>query len=74
MKTRIVSVIIAFWFIWATAEALQVQSQTVRPPAPDSKFSDREAAQNAANNRNRLLIHVHGGGYVYNPGEAGAQE
>src|SRR6202521_152104 len=22
-------------------------------------------------NRNRLLIHVHGGGYVYNPGEAG---
>ena len=25
-------------------------------------------------NRNRLLIHVHGGGYVYNPGEAGTQE
>jgi monoterpene epsilon-lactone hydrolase len=25
-------------------------------------------------NRNRLLIHVHGGGYVYNPGEAGASE
>jgi acetyl esterase/lipase len=25
-------------------------------------------------NRNRLLIHVHGGGYVYNPGEAGTTE
>jgi monoterpene epsilon-lactone hydrolase len=25
-------------------------------------------------NRNRLLIHVHGGGYVYGPGEAGTQE
>jgi acetyl esterase/lipase len=25
-------------------------------------------------NRNRLLIHVHGGGYVYNPGEAGTAE
>jgi monoterpene epsilon-lactone hydrolase len=25
-------------------------------------------------NRNRLLVHVHGGGYVYNPGEAGTQE
>ena len=25
-------------------------------------------------NRNRLLINVHGGGYVYNPGEAGTQE
>ena len=25
-------------------------------------------------NRNRLLIHVHGGGYVYNPGEAGTGE
>src|ERR1700730_13336569 len=25
-------------------------------------------------NRNRLLIHVHGGGYVYNPGEAGTSE
>src|SRR5205807_905295 len=25
-------------------------------------------------NRNRLLIHVHGGGYIYNPGEAGTQE
>jgi len=167
MKTRIVSAIIAFWFVWATAEGLQVQSQTVRPSAPSSKLSDLEAAQNAANskpgprslpardipvpdtvspelasaiawpyrlpnwnanpksaaewnklvadlaavaaaaqpaireklgvkletammggvkvyiltpkeippaNRNRLLIHVHGGGYVYNPGEAGTQE
>jgi epsilon-lactone hydrolase len=27
-----------------------------------------------ADNRNRLLIHVHGGGYVYNPGEAGTSE
>jgi len=27
-----------------------------------------------AENRNRLLVHVHGGGYVYNPGEAGTQE
>ena len=27
-----------------------------------------------AANRNRLLVHVHGGGYVYNPGEAGTQE
>ena len=27
-----------------------------------------------AENRNRLLIHVHGGGYVYNPGEAGTSE
>ena len=27
-----------------------------------------------ARNRNRLLIHVHGGGYVYSPGEAGTQE
>ena len=27
-----------------------------------------------AGNRNRLLVHVHGGGYVYNPGEAGTQE
>ena len=26
------------------------------------------------NNKNRLLINVHGGGYVYNPGEAGTQE
>jgi len=25
-------------------------------------------------NRNRLLFHIHGGGYVYNPGEAGTQE
>jgi monoterpene epsilon-lactone hydrolase len=25
-------------------------------------------------NRDRLLIHVHGGGYVYNPGEAGTSE
>jgi epsilon-lactone hydrolase len=25
-------------------------------------------------NRNRLLVHVHGGGYVYNPGEAGTGE
>jgi acetyl esterase/lipase len=25
-------------------------------------------------NRNRLLIHVHGGGYVYGPGEAGTAE
>jgi monoterpene epsilon-lactone hydrolase len=25
-------------------------------------------------NRNRLLVHVHGGGYVYGPGEAGARE
>ena len=25
-------------------------------------------------NRDRLLIHVHGGGYVYNPGEAGTTE
>jgi acetyl esterase/lipase len=25
-------------------------------------------------NRNRLLVHVHGGGYVYNPGEAGTVE
>ncbi|MCK8784198.1 alpha/beta hydrolase [Roseomonas sp. NAR14] len=27
-----------------------------------------------AANRDRLLVHVHGGGYVYNPGEAGTQE
>lgn len=27
-----------------------------------------------ARNRDRLLVHVHGGGYVYNPGEAGTQE
>jgi acetyl esterase/lipase len=27
-----------------------------------------------AANRNRLLVHVHGGGYVYNPGEAGTGE
>jgi len=27
-----------------------------------------------AENSNRLLVHVHGGGYVYNPGEAGTQE
>jgi epsilon-lactone hydrolase len=25
-------------------------------------------------NQNRLLVHVHGGGYVYNPGEAGTGE
>src|SRR3954470_24322900 len=25
-------------------------------------------------NANRLLVHVHGGGYVYNPGEAGTGE
>jgi epsilon-lactone hydrolase len=25
-------------------------------------------------NQNRLLFHIHGGGYVYNPGEAGTQE
>jgi monoterpene epsilon-lactone hydrolase len=25
-------------------------------------------------NRNRLLVHVHGGGYVYGPGEAGTSE
>jgi monoterpene epsilon-lactone hydrolase len=25
-------------------------------------------------NRNRLLIHAHGGGYIYNPGEAGVME
>jgi monoterpene epsilon-lactone hydrolase len=25
-------------------------------------------------NRNRLLVHIHGGGYVYNPGEAGTLE
>ena len=25
-------------------------------------------------NQNRLLVNVHGGGYVYNPGEAGAME
>ena len=25
-------------------------------------------------NRSRLLVHVHGGGYVYNPGEAGTTE
>jgi monoterpene epsilon-lactone hydrolase len=25
-------------------------------------------------NRNRLLVHVHGGAYVYNPGDAGTQE
>jgi monoterpene epsilon-lactone hydrolase len=25
-------------------------------------------------NRNRLLVHVHGGGYVYNPGESGTGE
>jgi epsilon-lactone hydrolase len=28
----------------------------------------------SAKNRNRLLVHVHGGGYVYNPGEAGTTE
>lgn len=27
-----------------------------------------------AQNRDRLLVHVHGGGYVYNPGEAGTPE
>jgi acetyl esterase/lipase len=27
-----------------------------------------------AANQNRLLVHVHGGGYVYNPGEAGTGE
>jgi epsilon-lactone hydrolase len=27
-----------------------------------------------AANRDRLLVHVHGGGYVYNPGEAGTLE
>jgi monoterpene epsilon-lactone hydrolase len=27
-----------------------------------------------AANANRLLVHVHGGGYVYNPGEAGTAE
>ena len=27
-----------------------------------------------AGNRNRLLVHVHGGGYVFNPGEAGTAE
>jgi epsilon-lactone hydrolase len=27
-----------------------------------------------AENRNRLLVHIHGGGYVYNPGEAGTSE
>lgn len=27
-----------------------------------------------AENRNRLLVHVYSGGYVYNPGEAGTQE
>lgn len=27
-----------------------------------------------ARNRNRLLVHIHGGGYVYNPGEAGTLE
>jgi epsilon-lactone hydrolase len=27
-----------------------------------------------AENRNRLLVNVHGGGYVYNPGEAGTSE
>src|SRR5919197_1041914 len=51
MKTRIVSAIVAFWFIWATAKALQVQSQTVRAPAPNFKFIDLEAAQNAANSK-----------------------
>ena len=51
MKTRIVSAIIAFWFIWATGEGLRVQSQTVRQPAPSSKFSDLETAQNAANSK-----------------------
>jgi hypothetical protein len=25
-------------------------------------------------NRNRLLVHVHGGGYVFGPGEAGTRE
>jgi acetyl esterase/lipase len=28
----------------------------------------------AASNKNRLLVHIHGGGYVYNPGEAGTLE
>ena len=28
----------------------------------------------APENQNRLLVNVHGGGYVYNPGEAGAME
>jgi acetyl esterase/lipase len=28
----------------------------------------------APENRNRLLVHVHGGGYVYGPGEAGTPE
>jgi len=28
----------------------------------------------APENRNRLLVNVHGGGYVYNPGVAGAEE
>ena len=39
------------------------------------------AAQDAAEpwsdlaaNRNRLLLHVHGGGYVLSPGEAGTRE
>ena len=28
----------------------------------------------AASNKNRLLVHIHGGGYVYNPGEAATLE
>jgi monoterpene epsilon-lactone hydrolase len=28
----------------------------------------------AASNENRLLVHIHGGGYVYNPGEAATLE
>lgn len=28
----------------------------------------------APENRNRVLLHLHGGGYVLNPGEAGTHE
>ena len=31
-------------------------------------------AQIPERNRNRLLVHVHGGGYVFGPGEAGLPE
>jgi epsilon-lactone hydrolase len=61
-----------------------------RPPGPRFAKSSAKTMQPAvvggvkafilqpkeipAENRNRLLVHVHGGGYVYNPGEAGTQE
>ena len=60
---------------------MRLRRALVLAPALCAALASPLAAQDAAEpwsdlaaNRNRLLLHVHGGGYVLSPGEAGTRE